>query len=178
MFDEAKKGDVSKLFECGNNDHLLVVALTGINNEDYRSLDQVKDIITAQLKNEKKVAKLYESAKNTKSIEDAQKLKDVRIDTLSHVSFENAPQLMTEPIVGAIAAKTDNGKFSGAVKGNMGVYMLKVLDKTKTAEKYDEKAEKAEMETLSMINAGKAWRSSFNVLYRNAKVKDNRYKFF
>lgn len=174
VFDEAKKGD-AKLFECGNNDHLLVVALTGINNEDYRSLDQVKDIIAAQLKNEKKVAKLYESAKNTKSIEDAQKLKDARIDTLSHVSFENAPQFMTEPIVGAIAAKTDNGKFSGAVKGNMGVYMLKVLDKTKTAEEYNEKTEK---ETLSMINAGKAWRSSFNVLYRNAKVKDNRYKFF
>ena len=36
LFD-AKKGDVSPLYECGDNDHLLVVVLDNINNVGYRS---------------------------------------------------------------------------------------------------------------------------------------------
>ena len=36
---DAKEGEVSPLYECGNNDNLLVVALTGIHPVGYRSND-------------------------------------------------------------------------------------------------------------------------------------------
>ena len=110
VFDEAKVGDVSQLYECGSNDHLMIVALTGINEEGYRSEAKLKDMLTEEIKLEKKVAKLYESAKNVKSIAEAQKLKDVVVDTIKHVSFASPTYIAStgasEPMVGAVAAKT------------------------------------------------------------------------
>ena len=179
VFDEAKEGDVSPLYECGSNDHLLLVALTGVNKEGYRSQEKLKDELTEMVKTEKKIAKIYESAKNVKSMADARKLKDVVVDTIKHVSF-SAPAFIastgaSEPIVSALAAKTAKGAFAGPVKGNNGVYMIQVINKTKTDEKFDAKAEES---TIAMGNFRNASSTIINSLYMKAKVKDNRYKFF
>ena len=40
---DAKPGQVSPLYECGSNDHLLVVALTKVHPAGYRDLDGVKE---------------------------------------------------------------------------------------------------------------------------------------
>lgn len=179
VFDEAKVGDVSQLYECGSNDHLMIVALTGINEEGYRSEAKLKDMLTEEIKLEKKVAKLYESAKNVKSIAEAQKLKDVVVDTIKHVSFASPTYIAStgasEPMIGAVAAKTAKGAFAGPVKGNNGVYMFQVINKTKTAEKFDAKSE----ETAAAMNDFRAVSSTIiNTLYLKANVKDKRYKFF
>ena len=179
VFDEAKVGDVSQLYECGSNDHLMIVALTGINEEGYRSEAKLKDMLTEEIKLEKKVAKLYESAKNVKSIAEAQKLKDVVVDTIKHVSFASPTYIAStgasEPMVGAVAAKTAKGAFAGPVKGNNGVYMFQVINKTRTAEKFDAKSE----ETAAAMNDFRAVSNTIiNTLYLKANVKDKRYKFF
>lgn len=179
VFDEAKVGDISQLYECGSNDHLMIVALTGINEEGYRSEAKLKDMLTEEIKLEKKVAKLYESAKNVKSIAEAQKLKDVVVDTIKHVSFASPTYIAStgasEPMVGAVAAKTAKGAFAGPVKGNNGVYMFQVINKTKTAEKFDAKSE----ETAAAMNDFRAVSNTIiNTLYLKANVKDKRYKFF
>ena len=179
VFDEAKVGDVSQLYECGSNDHLLLVALTGINKVGYRSEAKLKDLLTEELKTEKKVEKLYESAKSTKNIADAQKLKGAVIDTVKHVSF-GAPTFIastgsSEPLVSAAAAKTSKGAFAGPIKGNNGVYLFQVLNKTKTSEKFDAKSEQASIAMTHFRNASSA---IINSLYLKANVKDNRYKFF
>ena len=179
VFDEAKVGDVSQLYECGSNDHLMIVALTGINEEGYRSQEKLKDMLTDEIKQEKKVAKLYESAKNVKSIAEAKKLKDVVVDTIKHVSFA-APTYIaatgaSEPMVGAVAAKTAKGAFAGPVKGQNGVYMFQVINKSKTAEKFDAKTEEA---SASMNDFRAVSSAIINTLYLKANVKDKRYKFF
>lgn len=179
VFDEAKVGDVSQLYECGSNDHLMIVALTGINEEGYRSEAKLKDMLTEEIKLEKKVAKLYESAKNVKSIAEAKKLKDVVVDTIKHVSFASPTYIAStgasEPMIGAVAAKTAKGAFAGPVKGNNGVYMFQVINKTKTAEKFDAKSE----ETAAAMNDFRAVSNTIiNTLYLKANVKDKRYKFF
>ena len=179
VFDEAEVGDLSQLYECGSNDHLLLVALTGINKEGYRSQEKLKDELTEEIKREKKVAKLYESAKNVKSMAEAQKLKNVVVDTVKHVSFSTptfiAATGASEPLVSAAAAKTAKGAFAGPVKGNNGVYMFQVISKTKTSEKFDAKAEES---TAAMNNFRNASSSIINSLYLKANVKDKRYKFF
>ena len=179
VFDEAKVGDISQLYECGSNDHLMIVALTGINEEGYRSEAKLKEMLTEEIKQEKKVAKLYESAKNVKSIAEAKKLKDVVVDTIKHVSFASPTYIAStgasEPMVGAVAAKTAKGAFAGPVKGNNGVYMFQVINKTKTAEKFDAKSE----ETAAAMNDFRAVSNTIiNTLYLKANVKDKRYKFF
>ncbi len=179
VFDEAKVGSISPLYECGSNDHLLLVALTGINKEGYRSQEKLKDDLTEVVKNEKKIAKIYESAKNVKSMADAKKMKDVVIDTIKHVSF-SAPTFIasigaSEPLVSAVATKTAKGAFAGPIKGNRGVYMFQVINKTKNSEKYDAKAEES---SIGMNNFRNVSSTIINALYLKAKVKDNRYKFF
>ncbi|MCQ2256593.1 MAG: SurA N-terminal domain-containing protein [Bacteroidaceae bacterium] len=179
VFDEAKEGDVSQLYECGSNDHLLLVILTNINKVGYRPVDKIKETLTAEIKNDKKIEKIYESAKAAKSIDDAKKMKDVVVDTIKHVSFNNPSYIAatgaSEPLVGAAAAKTAKGAFASAFKGNKGVYMLKVIDKTKTSEKFDAKSEQA---SAAMNNFRLATSSILTTLYLKADVQDNRYKFF
>lgn len=178
-FDEAKVGDVSQLYECGSNDHLLLVALTGINKEGYRSLDKVKEYITEELKTEKKVEKIYDQVKNVKGMAEAAKTKGAVVDTIKHVTFA-APTFVaattsSEPIIGAVSAKTAKGAFSGAVKGNNGVYMFQVLNKTKSAEKFDKVAEQ---KSAAQTDFSMASNAIINSLYLKANVKDNRYRFF
>lgn len=178
-FDEAKVGDVSQLYECGNNDHLLLVALTGINKEGYRPVEKVKEFIKDELMTEKKVEKVYETVKNIKNMADATKAKNAVVDTIKHVTFA-APTFVaattsSEPIIGAVSAKTAKGSFAGPVKGNNGVYMLQVISKNKSAEKFDKQAEQ---NSAAQTNFSMASNAIINSLYLKANVKDCRYKFF
>lgn len=179
LFDEAEEGAVSQLYECGDNNHLMLVALTGINEIGYRPIDRVKDEIKETLKNNKKAEMIMAEVKGINSIESAVKAKNVISDTVNHISFANPSFIRatnaSEPIVSAAAAKAANGSFAGPIKGNSGVYMLKVIGKNKTAEKYDAKSEESNL-------ANTALRMAMNGviydLYQNANVKDLRYKFF
>lgn len=178
-FDDAKVGEVSPLYECGDNNTLLLVALEGINEKGYRSLDKMKEDIKQELMNTKKIEKIYDSVKNIKDIASAKKAKDAVVDTVKHVSF-TAPSFIPattsqEPLVSAYAAKTDKGAFAGPIKGNNGVYMFQVINKTKTSEKYDAKSEQ---ESCASTNLQSVGQTIFQILQINANVKDNRYKFF
>ena len=179
LFDDANKGSISQLYECGDNDHLLVVALTGINPEGYASQDKVAESIKQELLNDKKMDKLLALAKDVKDITAAQALKGAVTDTVSHISFANpafiSATMSSEPIVSAVASRTAKGQFAGPFKGNGGVYLLQVLDKTATQDKYDAKEEEAQAANMNFRYVSQ---SLLNDLYQRANVKDYRYKFF
>jgi len=174
-FDEAKVGQVSELYESTDRSHIVVVALAGINEKGYLSPEKVKEYLTAQVKNDKKAEKIFSTVKDFAS---ASSYKGVQIDTVKNITFA-VPTFVTstnvsESILSAVAAKTQQGQASKAVKGNFGVYALKVLAKKPTAEKFDAKAEQ---NILTQQNLRNATNNIMQVLYENAKVVDNRYKF-
>lgn len=178
IFDDAKENQVSELYKCGNSDHFVVVALTGINKKGYRTFEKAKDIIKNQVMDEKKAEKIIADLKNVKSINEAVS-KGAIIDSLNHVSFQ-APAFVratntSEPIVSALANKTNKGQFAGPVKGTSGIYMMSVSNKTKTQDKFDAKQEQA---SLSQVKLNAAFQTLVNALYMKANVVDNRYKFF
>ena len=72
LFD-AKKGAVSPLYECGDNDHLLIVMLNNINNVGTRSLEdaQVKEYVKAEVLKDKKAEMLLAKLNGVKSVEAA-----------------------------------------------------------------------------------------------------------
>lgn len=179
VFDQAKVNDISPLYECGNNDHLLLVALTGINPEGYATFEKVKEYIRQQVLNDKKADKIIASAQKVTTLQAAKSLTGVVVDSVSHVSFANPAfvraTMSSEPVVSALAAKTPKGQFAGPVKGQAGVFMLQALNKHTTAEKYDEKAQIRQDQQTAMRLLGQ---SLINDLYISAKVKDQRYKFF
>jgi len=179
LFDDAKPGNVSQLYECGNNDHLMLIALTGVNPEGYRSLDKLKDMLTEEIRAEKKGEKLMADLAGVTSWDKAKAVKGAICDTLRRINFLSpsfvAATNSSEPAVSALAAKTAKGAFAGPVKGNGGVYMLQVLDKANSAEKFDAKQEQ---QSQSAQNYRMATNAVMQSLYLGAKVKDQRYKFF
>ena len=174
----AKEGAVSPLFECGNNDHIMVAALDRINPVGYRNINSVADMLRAEIRRDKKAEMIMADMKSCTSIDQAKAVKNAVSDTVKHVTF-SAPAYISltrgsEPVIGAVASKTAVNATSAPVKGNAGVYMVQVLSKENGKETFDVKSEEA---TLS--NMYYRFATQFiNDLYQKSKVVDNRYLYF
>ena len=180
LFD-AKEGDVSPLYECGNNgDNLLVVICERIHPVGYRTLDdpQVKEMVKAEVMRDKKAELLIAKAKGAKSIA-AAKGKGAIISNVNQVTFA-APVFVqstgsSEPALSGAVYAAKQGAFSShPVKGLAGVYQFQVVKRSKSAQKFDEKAQEAKLRQKAMQLAS----NYMNELYIKAKVVDNRYLFF
>lgn len=175
----AKEGEVSPLYECGENDHLMVVGLEAIHPEGYRSINLVADQLKAELIRDKKAEKIMASMASATSFDQAKALTNAVSDSVKHVTFA-APAFIavtsaSEPVIGAYASKTDVNKLSAPIKGTRGVYMIQVYNKEKSSEEFDAKAEES---TLANMTANIAIRQFIGDLYQKAEVKDSRYLFF
>lgn len=175
----AKPGEVSPLYECGENDHLMVVALDKIHEAGYRDINSVAEMLRAEIRRDKKAEKIMEEMKKYNSIAQVKGMKDAVSDSVKHVTFR-APAYISvtrssEPVIGAVAAKTAANKVSAPVKGNGGVYMIQVYAKEKGSEKFDAKQEETTLTNMAVRIAGN---QLINDLYQKAKVVDQRYLFF
>ncbi len=178
---EAKQGQVSPLYECGDNDHLLVIALTGIHPQGYRSWDdaQVKEILKREVIKDKKAEKLMAKLKGVNSIAAAQ-AKGAKVSSVNQITFA-APAFVqatgsVEPALSRAVAGTAAGKFSKApVKGNAGVYVFQVQKKAmREGSKYNETLTMQQAAQMNMQLVGNFMQD----LILKAKVVDNRYLFF
>ena len=176
---DAKEGDVSPLYECGNNDHLMVIALTKVHPEGYRDLSAVEDQLKQEVIRDKKYNKAVEMLKGVNSI-DAAKQKGAVVDSVRQITF-SAPVFVqatgtSEPALSGAVAAAKAGQFSAApVKGNGGAFLFKVLNKKqREAAKFDAKQQQAQLKQQAMQAASRF----MNELYLKAHVVDNRYLFF
>ncbi len=178
---EAKQDQVSPLYECGDNDHLLVIALTGIHPQGYRSWDdaQVKEILKREVIKDKKAEKLMAKLKGVNSIAAAQ-AKGAKVSSVNQITFA-APAFVqatgsVEPALSGAVAGTAAGKFSKApVKGNAGVYVFQVQKKAmREGSKYNETLTMQQAAQMNMQLVGNFMQD----LILKAKVVDNRYLFF
>ena len=181
IFDEAKPGQVSQVYDrCGDNDYLVVVALDKINPAGYQSIDAVRDALKRQVMNDKKFATLAEKLKGVNSIAAAQQA-GAKVDTVKFITFSSPVFVQAvgqpEPALSGAVAGTEKGQFSkNIVKGNGGAYLFQVLDrKTREGVSFDEAAQQRSLRQQSMQQAlGLA----FQELQNKAKVEDFRYRFF
>ena len=178
LFD-AKEGDVSPLYECGNNDHLLVLALTKIHNVGYRDFESVKDMLKTEVLNDKKFEQIKSKYANVKSIADAQKA-GAKVDSVNQITF-GAPVYVqatgaSEPVLSGAVAGVKQGEFSPAlVKGNAGAYLFQVNRKAaREGAKFDAKAAEQRLQQQATQAASRF----ISELYQKANVVDNRYLFF
>lgn len=179
LFD-AKKNAVSPLYECGNNDHLLVLALTEITPKGYisKSNAQVAQYLKSEVLKDKKAAQIMEKIKGVKSVAEAQK-KGGKVSDVNQITF-SAPVFISEtgasePALSGAVAATAQGKFSAApVKGNAGVYLFQVKSKNTRTQEYKEGVYEMSLKQKAMQYAG----NFMQELFAKANVKDNRYLFF
>lgn len=176
--EDTEVNSVSKMYECGNNDNMLVVALTAVNPAGYRSMESVKDILTREVINDKKAKQISEKMASWKSVNDARQMTGAVVDTVKHITF-NSPVFVSatgsnEPAINGAVDKTNKGQFKSGVKGMAGVYAFQVLNKTKGQEKMDAKAEENMLNSKNMRGLGQFIMD----LYNKAEVMDHRYLFF
>ena len=176
---DAKEGEVSPLYECGNNDNLLVVVLTKVNPIGYRSLDDVKDLLKADVIRDKKFEQIKAKLAGVADIA-AAKAKGARVDSVDQITF-SAPVFVqatgaSEPALSGAVAAAKQGEFSkNVIKGNGGAYVFKVLKKSdREGVKFDEKTTEKQLKQQAMQAAGRF----IQELYQKANVVDNRYLFF
>lgn len=150
---DAKPGEVSPLYECGENDHLLVVALEAINPAGYVNINKVSDMLRSEVLRNKKAEQIMGQMKGFNSLAQVKGMKDAISDTVKHVTF-NAPAFISvtrasEPAISAYASKTELNKVSAPIKGNAGVYMIQVYNQEKSAEKFDAKKEETALSNMA-----------------------------
>ena len=178
---EAKQGDVSQLYECGDNDHLLVIVLNAIHPQGFRAWDdaQVKEILKREVMKDKKAELLMAKLKGVSSIVAAQ-AKGAKVSTVNQITFASPAFVQAtgavEPALSGAVAATAAGKFSKApVKGNAGVYVFQVVKKAMRAgSKYNELMVMQQTAQQNMQMVGNFMQD----LILKANVVDNRYLFF
>jgi len=174
---KANKGEVSDVFE--QPDKFVIVAVSSVKEAGYKPLEDVKEEITALVKQDKKADQLIEefNSVGASSINElAQNLK-LQIDTSRNVKFDaNSAEKIgyDKEFIGKIFS-VDEGVLSPPTKGERGVYVYII----------DMLMEAPELEDYSShkprITQGKAYRVDnevFNALKENVEIVDNRILYF
>ncbi|MBR5052792.1 MAG: SurA N-terminal domain-containing protein [Bacteroidaceae bacterium] len=178
--EKTKVGDVSPLYECGDNDHLLVLTLAGIHKKGYLPWDdeQVRTFLTSEVMKDKKAVTLLEKMKGVKSVADVAKMEGAVTDTINHITFMSNAFVSkigaSEPALSGSVSKAKKGEFKSGIKGKAGVYAYQVLNQTKTDAKFDKKEEEQKMQQ----NIGRSLSNFQNELLQKANINDKRYLFF
>lgn len=173
----AEEGEVSPLYECGEKDHLLLVALTKIHPEGIRPLEDIKPVLKQFVLKEKKAEKIIANLKEIKSIDEAQKVSGCVVDSLNNVTFASAPFVnvtgSAEPIISG-ALNTPVNTLSTPLEGNRGVYRIAINAKTKGENEYNEKAQMGQQAQFNL----RVISQFMQELYIHANIKDRRYLYF
>ena len=173
----SKKGDVSDVFELGEN--FVVATLTAAREEGIAPLAQVKDEVKVKVIREKKGEMLSEKIKDAMkaslSIETIAQNLGSKAEQAVGVSFSSysIPNAGFEPLVIATAATSAEGKVVGPIVGNSGVYVLAVTAQNK--EDGDMNMEKAR---LTNSFGSRAYYEAYEAIKKNAEIKDKRSKFY
>lgn len=177
---EAKAGEVSGLYECGESDHMLVVGVASIVPEGYRPLSLVSSLLRADVLRDKKAEKIMADMKaaNATSFDQYKNMANAVSDSVKHVTF-SAPAYVpalrsSEPVVGAYASVAEVNQLSAPIKGQGGVFVLQPYAKEKLNDTFEKETEEANLANMHARMASQF----INDLYLKADVKDQRYLFF
>ena len=173
----ADKGEVSEIFTLDNS--FVVAALDNIVKEGYAPLDQVKDALSIQVRNDKKAEKIIADlkAKNINTLAGYAEAMKAQVDSAKFISF-STPSIAGvgyEPVLSALAPTAENGKLVGPVKGVRGVYVFTVTDKTVSQQPFDAQTEarKIQQNYNYLINS-----RLMEVLREKADIKNTMIRFF
>lgn len=179
-FNKAKVGEVSDVFECGDNNTLLVLAVTGEYKPGYMPFESVKSQLMPEALKNKKAEKIISdlNSRNLASIDAYKSVENVVSDTLKLVTFSSPVNVMGigggEYVLSGLASKAEMNKVTKPVKGNNAVYVLDVYSTNKTNETLD-------VDKELKIYGSSYQRSASGILsdlYQKSEVEDNRYLFF
>ena len=188
IFSEAEVGEISPLYMCGDNNTLLVVALSEINEKGFMPMDKMPFVRYEAIKN-KKAEKIMNDIKG-KSFEEIAKVAGVKSDVAERISFVSPTFVKSisanEPAISGVISKMKAGEVSAPIKGNMGVYVVKLTSINKSGSEFNADNEQATLKATAnryitdqfLINRYTRRSQFINTLFDKANVEDNRYLYF
>lgn len=177
IFSTANVGEVSPLYECGESNNLLVVALTDVNEQGYMAIEKAGVTLRNQLINDKKAEKIIAELAG-KNFEAAASTANVKSDTVKHITF-NAPAYISltsssEPAICAAVTNMEQGAVSAPIKGNGGVYVIRLIAKNDKGGEYNVNNEQNALKAYGQHGTSRF----YNDLYEKSEIVDNRYLYF
>jgi peptidyl-prolyl cis-trans isomerase D len=174
------KGKLSEIFEC--QDYFIVAAVEGSIKEGARSLKDVSDLLKRELINEKKGEKIVADlkAKNISSLEEYATAMNATPQEVKFVTFgtQRITGIGVEPSVNVKAIATEAGQITEPFAGKTGVYVLAITNKTKSEQAFDGDSQKQQLNLQNYYRLSSTLQNSGQLLKENAKVEDNRSRFY
>ena len=172
---EAKKGNASNIITVNNN-YFFVVAVKEIHKEGYTPVNQVassiRNILYSQKVGEKKAAEVAEKINGLGSMQAIAEALGTTVSTRDNITFASFTGQGLDPkFIGAVSV-AEEGKISGPLAGNIGVYVYKVTGRDTGAffTEDDAKARDAQMSQYSL--------QMLMPVMMEDKVTDNRARFY
>ena len=173
---DSKVGQVSNIITVNNN-YFIVAALKGIHKEGYTPVEEVSAQISNVLYREKLAEKKQaEVAEKIAGMEDMQAIAEAlntTVSTKEGIAFSSMTSQGLDPKFIGAASVAEEGKISGPVAGNIGVYVYKVTGR-ETGSFFTEDDAKARDAQMSQYSA----QMVVPTMMDDADVKDNRARFF
>ena len=176
---ENDKGDVSDVYDCGND--FVVATITDKGEKGYRSIEKVTDALKAEIIRDKKAElitkNIAEKAAQNPTIEGLAMAMGLEVKSAPAVNFD-AYQFGAagpEPSVIGKVSKLSPNKISAPIKGNAGVYVVTTSNPQQNPAPFDAKMQ------VMMMNA----RTSYSLPYMitqnirdKSDLEDNRLTFY
>jgi len=178
LFNEGKIDKVSNVLDL--QDKYVVMVMTGEIEKGYRPLDVVKEEITPEVR---KVAKgkiiVDKLSSLTGTLEEiATKYgSDANVYSSSDLKLSSGslPTAGYDPETVGVAFSLENGKRSQPVKGQNGVFIIELQNKTIAPESGDLTTLKQQ---LQQTVSGRTSYTIAEAIKEDANIKDKRYKFY
>ncbi|MBU8891295.1 MAG: SurA N-terminal domain-containing protein [Bacteroidales bacterium] len=166
------------IFELGNR--FVIGFVTEVKEDGFAPFEQVEPQVLVQVKKQKKADlladKFNEILKDNPDLDNLAGKLNTEIYEATDINFRSysVPNAGIEPKVIAVVTAMEQGQISGPVKGNNGVFVLKVI-----AVSVDESVNN-EIQQMQMMTQfqNRANYEAFEALKENAVIIDKRAKFY
>ncbi|GAB3194864.1 peptidyl-prolyl cis-trans isomerase D [Pontibacter aydingkolensis] len=171
-------GDVSKVFEI--EDKFVVATLTGKREKGYAKIEDIKEELTAAVRNQVKAEQIIEKLKGQKGSLDqiaASYGPNAMVKTADNVTLASTaiPGFGVEPVAIGKAFGMKQGSRSAPIEGQNGVLIVELVNLDQAPEINDFSNVKEQLRTS---RAGNVQSKAFEAIKDKADIKDNRVKFF
>ncbi|MCX2740516.1 peptidylprolyl isomerase [Pontibacter anaerobius] len=175
---DTEVGDVSPVFEI--NDQFVVATLTGKREKGYASIEDVRDELTAAVRDEQKAKQIMAKLEGQKGSLDqiaSAYGSDAMVRTADNVTFASGsiPGVGVEPKAVGKAFGLKPGARTAPFEGQAGVMIVELTNLNAAPEIDDFSNVKQQILTT---RAGRAETQAFEAIKEKSEIVDNRVRFF
>jgi peptidyl-prolyl cis-trans isomerase D len=177
-FNDAKKGTVAEhAFLVG--DKYVVPAVVNVYDKGTMAVEKARPLVEYKVRNEKKAENIVKKIGSAATLDAVAQATGQQVLKADSVTFSSTfiPNVGNEMrVLGASFNKDYQTKISGPIKGEIGVFVIKVDNITAVPNpNFDAKAQQQTMQ--QQMGAMIGYRA-MEIMKKAANIKDNRIKFF